>query len=66
MIDDFGQKQECSNILCDKNNVNKLVIEILKIIESKIGDFQKITYAGGSGFLEFEDIKVNFPNIKSI
>lgn len=66
VIDDFGQKQECSNILCDDKNVNNLVIEILKIIESKIGDFQKITFEGGAGFLALEELKIDFPDIKII
>lgn len=61
--DDFGYKQECFNVECSDSPYG-LIFEILNQIKIKIGDFDEISFKGGSNFLELDRLKEQYPEIQ--
>ncbi|TEU23365.1 hypothetical protein [Alkanindiges illinoisensis] len=61
-----GTIHECHTIICRKNAklLHQLVLEIVDYIHSKVGDFKSIAYQGTNHYLNFDTLKVKFPDIE--
>lgn len=58
--------QEGNSITCRKNAdfLRQLVFEVVNYIHSKVGDFKSIAYQGTNHYLNFDTLKVKFPDIE--